>query len=473
MPKYIAAIDQGTTSTRFMLFDHGGDLIASAQKEHRQLYPRPGWVEHDPLEIWARTQDVIAETLERSGISPKEIASVGVTNQRETTVAWDKATGQPVYNAIVWQDTRTDAICSALAREGGIDRLRSKTGLPLATYFSGPKLKWILDTVDGVRARATRGELLFGNIDAWIIWNLTGEHITDVTNASRTLLMNLVTLDWDDEVLDLMDIPRGMLPRICSSSEAYGAARGSLDGVPVAGDLGDQQAALFGQSCYAAGEAKNTYGTGCFLLQNIGTTPTRSKQQLVTTVAWQIGSRTEYALEGSVFVAGAAIQWLRDGLQILAVAAESERLAREVPDTGGVYFVPAFVGLGAPHWEAGARGTIVGLTRGTGRAHLVRAALEAMAFSTQEVLDAMTADAGLALTELQVDGGAAANDWLMQFQADLLGVRVARPDLVETTALGAAGLAGLATGVWGRAEDFLAGRRFDRFEPGAEAAADN
>src|SRR5512146_1723419 len=364
MPQYVAAIDQGTTSTRFMIFDHGGNVIAAEQKEHNQIYPRPGWVEHDPLEIWRRTGEVIAGALAKAGLRRDSLAAIGITNQRETAVVWERSTGKPIHNAIVWQDTRTDAICSALAKGGGPDRLRAKTGLPLATYFSGPKLKWILDEVPEARRRAENGELLFGNIDTWLLWNLTGEHVTDVTNASRTLLMDINRLDWDDDILRLLDIPRGMLPRICSSSEVYGAARGDLDGVPVAGDLGDQQAALFGQGCHAAGEAKNTYGTGCFMLLNTGERPIPSTSGLLTTLGYKLGEKKAvYALEGSVAITGALVQWLRDNLGLISNSSEVEALARTVEDNGGIYFVPAFSGLFAPYWRSDARGAIVGMTR--------------------------------------------------------------------------------------------------------------
>lgn len=454
MAKYVGAVDQGTTSTRFMIFDHKGAVVGYDQKEHEQIYPKPGWVEHNPLEIWQATQDVIKGTLEKLHIDIKEIAAVGVTNQRETTVVWEKATGKPVYNAIVWQDTRTDLICNELAKEGGQDKYRTKVGLPLATYFSGMKAKWVLDNVPGVREKAEKGEILFGNIDTWVIWNLTGGpkggvHVTDVSNASRTFMMNLETLDWDPDMLKDLGIPRAMLPTIKPSSEVYGYCQNSgLDGIPVAGDLGDQQAALFGQTCYDPGEAKNTYGTGCFMLMNTGTKPIASKNKLLTTIAWRIGGKMEYALEGSVFIAGAVVQWLRDGLGIIESSAEVEKLAASVPDTGGVYLVPAFAGLGAPHWDAYARGTIVGITRGTGRGHIARAALESIALQVADILHAMQADSGIKLKELRVDGGASLNNLLMQMQADLLGVPVVRPKVNETTALGAACLAGLATGFW-------------------------
>jgi glycerol kinase len=449
MPSYVAAIDQGTTSTRCMLFDHGANIVALAQKEHQQIYPRPGWVEHDPLEIWARTQEVVRGALEHGGISPGDLAAVGITNQRETTVVWERSTGRPIYNAIVWQDTRTDAICRKLGKEGGQDRFRRKTGLPLATYFSGPKIKWILDGIPGARARARKGDLLFGNIDTWIIWNLTGAHVTDVTNASRTLLMNLKTLDWDEDILEVLGIPRAMLPEIRSSSEIYGTARGGLGGAAIAGDLGDQQAALFGQACFKPGEAKNTYGTGCFMLLNTGEKPVTSKSGLLTTLGYKIGDRKAiYALEGSIAITGALVQWLRDNLGLIEKSADVEALARTVEDNGGIYFVPAFSGLFAPYWRSDARGAILGLTRYVNKGHLARAALEATAFQTREVLDAMKKDSGVRLTSLKVDGGMVFNELLMQFQADILDVPVIRPKVAETTALGAAYAAGLAVGFW-------------------------
>lgn len=451
---YIAAIDQGTTSTRCMIFDHEGAVVARAQKEHTQIFPRPGWVEHDPEEIWTRTREVIAGALATANLSATQIAAVGITNQRETTVVWDKATGRPIYNAIVWQDTRTDALLKTLARDGGQNRFRRQTGLPLATYFSGPKVRWILDNVPGARARARRGELLFGNIDTWLIWNLTGgssggRHVTDVTNASRTLMMNLKTLNWDENILKAMRVPREMLPEIRSSSEIYGAAVGALAGVPVASALGDQQAALFGQACYAPGEAKNTYGTGCFMLMNTGPTPVQSKNGLLTTLAYKLGDAPAvYALEGSIAISGALVQWLRDNLGLIASSAEVESLAATVADNGGIYFVPAFSGLYAPYWKDNARGVIAGLTRYVNRGHIARAALEATAYQTREVLDAMNADSGVRLKSLRVDGGMVFNDLLMQFQSDMLGVPVVRPKVAETTALGAAYAAGLAVGYW-------------------------
>lgn len=449
MSKYIGAIDQGTTSTRFIIFDHSGNIVSVDQKEHKQIYPKPGWVEHDALEIWKNTQEVMQGAMARAGCSPSDIAAIGVTNQRETTLVWEKHTGQPIYNAIVWQDTRTDGICNELAGSGGQDRLRSKTGLPLATYFSGPKIKWILDNVDGARTRAEKGELLFGNMDTWVIWNLTGRHITDVTNASRTLLMNLQTLDWDDELLKLLDVPRVMLPEIRSSSEEYGKAKMVLEGIPVAGDLGDQQAALFGQTCYSAGEAKNTYGTGCFMLMNMGEIPVPSNSGLLTTLGYKIGDqKAVYALEGSIAMAGALIQWLRDNLGLIQSSAEVEALAKSVEDNGGIYFVPAFSGLYAPYWKSDARGVIAGMTRYVNKGHIARAALEATAYQTCEVLEAMEHDSGVKLKALKVDGGMVFNELLMQFQSDILDVPVVRPKVAETTALGAAYAAGLAVGFW-------------------------
>ncbi|HJW83271.1 MAG TPA: glycerol kinase GlpK, partial [Anaerolineae bacterium] len=395
MAKYAAAIDQGTTSTRFMIFDHAGKVVAVEQKEHEQIYPKPGWVEHNPMEIWERTQEVIADTLKKSKVDVKDISAVGVTNQRETTVIWEKATGKPVYNAIVWQDTRTAGICNDLAKDGGQDRLRPKTGLPLATYFSGPKIKWVLDNVPGVREKAEKGEVLFGNIDTWVIWNVTGgpnggAHVTDVSNGSRTMLMNLQTLDWDPDILKLMGIPRAMLPAVRPSSEVYGTATGALAGIPVSGDLGDQQAALFGQTCFSPGEAKNTYGTGCFMLLNTGSKPVPSKSGLLTTLGYKIGNQPAiYCLEGSIAITGALVQWLRDNLGLIQKSADIETLAGTVEDNGGIYFVPAFSGLFAPYWRNDARGAIVGMTRYVNKGHIARAALEATAFQTREVLDAM------------------------------------------------------------------------------------
>jgi glycerol kinase len=458
--KYAAAIDQGTTSTRFMVFDHSGKVVSVDQKEHEQIYPKPGWVEHNALEIWQRTQEVVRAGLDK--VKLEDIAAVGVTNQRETTVVWERASGRPVHNAIVWQDTRTDKIIEEFGRDGGQDRFRAKTGLPLATYFSGPKIKWILDNVSGVRAKAENGEVLFGNIDTWVIWLLTGGpnggvHVTDVTNAGRTMLMNLQTLDWDDEILKVMGVPRAMLPTIRGSSDVYGTANGVLEGIPVAGDLGDQQAALFGQTCFAVGEAKNTYGTGNFLLLNTGTQPVQSKHGLLTTMAYKIGKEEAvYCLEGAIAITGALVQWLRDNLGLIKTSPEIEELARTVEDNGGVYFVPAFSGLFAPYWKASARGVIAGLTRYVNKGHIARAALEATAWQSREVVEAMDADSGVKLTSLKVDGGMVHNELLMQFQADVLGVPVIRPTVAETTSLGAAYAAGLAVGFWAQVEDLRA-----------------
>jgi glycerol kinase len=463
MTRYIGAIDQGTTSTRFIVFDGGGNTIAIDQVEHAQIMPQPGWVEHDPAEIWANTQRVIAGALAKGGLTAADLAAVGITNQRETAVLWDRATGQPVHSALVWMDTRTDKLVAELAREGGQDRLRAKTGLPLATYFSGLKLRWLLDAVPGAQARAEAGELLFGTIDTWLAWNLTGLHITDVTNASRTQLMDLATLDWDAGILSLLNIPRACLPEIRSSSEGYGTCTGVLEGVPLAGILGDQQAALFGQACLAPGEAKNTYGTGCFMLMNTGEVPFPSKHGLLTTLGYKLGQAPAvYALEGSISIAGALVQWLRDNLGLIAHAGEIEALAGSVEDNGDVYFVPAFSGLYAPHWQDSARGVIAGLTRFAGKGHLARAALEATAFQTREVLDAMTKDSGVAIRELRTDGGMVVNELLMQFQSDILGVPVVRPKVIETTALGAAYAAGLAVGYWQSTEDIKANWGVDK-----------
>jgi len=464
MAKYVAAVDQGTTSTRFMVFDHAGLVVSVHQLEHEQIYPQPGWVEHNPMEIWERTQQVIKAALEKNGIDPKEIAAIGVTNQRETTIVWDKKTGKPYYNAIVWQCTRTKDICEDLAKDGGQDRFRPKTGLPLATYFSGPKLKWILDNVPGVRAAAEKGDALFGNIDTWEIWWLTGgpnggAHVTDVSNASRTMMMNLETLDWDQEILDILGIPRQMLPEIRPSSDpriyGYTPKDGPLGAsIPVCGDLGDQQAALVGQTSFSPGEAKNTYGTGCFMLLNTGTTPVPSKSGLLTTLGYKFGDEPAiYCLEGSIAITGALVQWLRDNLKFFDFSKHIEDYARQVPDSGGIYFVPAFSGLFAPYWRLDARGVIVGLTRFINKYHICRAALEATAYQTREVLDAMEKDSGVRLTALKVDGGMVFNELLMQFQADILGVPVIRPVVAETTALGAAYAAGLAVGFWENLDD--------------------
>jgi glycerol kinase len=460
---YIAAIDQGTTSSRCMIFDAAGAVAASAQVEHRQHFPQAGWVEHDAVEIWANVEDVVSAAMAKLGLAPADLAAVGITNQRETTLVWDKASGRPIANAIVWQDTRTAAMVQALAGEGGQDRFRERCGLPLATYFSGPKLRWLLDNVEGARARAERGELLFGTMDSWLIWKLTGVHATDVTNASRTMLMNLATLDWDDTLLEAMGVPRAMLPRIAASSGVFGQARGVLEGVMVASALGDQQAALFGQTCFAPGEGKCTYGTGNFLLVNTGERPVASTNGLITTVGYRIGDApAAYALEGSIAVTGALVQWLRDNLGLIRAAPEVEALARSVETNGGCYFVPAFSGLFAPRWRADARGVIVGLTAFVTRGHIARAALEAVAWQTREVADAMAADSGQALSVLKVDGGMTANDLLMQFQADVLGVPVVRPAVAETTCLGAAYAAGLAVGFWPDLDTLRAHWRQDR-----------
>jgi glycerol kinase len=475
MAQYAAAIDQGTTSTRFMVFDHGGQVVSVDQKEHEQIYPKPGWVEHDAMEIWERTQEVVRAGLDK--VQASDIAAVGVTNQRETTVVWDRTTGQPVHNAIVWQDTRTDQICNELSADGGQDRFRTKTGLPIATYFSGPKIKWILDNVDGVRARAESGDVVFGNIDTWVIWLLTGgpdggAHVTDVTNASRTMMMNLETLDWDDEILGILDVPRAMLPEIRASSETYGEARNGLAGIAVAGDLGDQQAALFGQTCFSVGEAKNTYGTGNFLLLNTGNEAVQSKSGLLTTLAYKIGDQpATYCLEGAIAITGALVQWLRDNIGLIKESPEVEDLAKTVDDNGGVYFVPAFSGLFAPYWRNEARGVIAGLTRYVNKGHIARAALEATAWQSKEVVDAMNADSGVELTSLKVDGGMVHNELLMQFQADVLDVPVIRPTVAETTSLGAAYAAGLAVGFWSEVEDLRANWGKDKeWQPQMDAA---
>jgi len=473
---YILALDQGTTSSRAMVFDHDGAIRAVAQKEFTQIFPTAGWVEHDPREIWASQIGVAVEALGRAQVRPNELAAIGITNQRETTIVWDRETGEPVYNAIVWQDRRTADYCQRLKAQGAGEMIQAKTGLLIDAYFSASKIRWILDNVPGAKARADAGTLAFGTVDSWLVWKLTGRarHITDVSNASRTLLFNIHTLQWDDELLTLFGVPASMLPEVRSSSEVYGNVSESLgiNGVPIAGIAGDQQAALFGQMCLQPGMSKNTYGTGCFLLQNIGTTPTRSTQQLVTTVAWQIGGRTDYALEGSVFIGGAVVQWIRDGLGLIRTAAEIEPLAASVSDNGGVYLVPAFAGLGAPHWDPYARGTIVGITRGTSSGHIARAALESIAYQVADLLDAMAADARIPLKELRVDGGAATNNMLMQFQADLLGVPVVRPAVTETTALGAAYLAGLAVGYWKSVDEVSGQWKVDRrFEPAMPRAA--
>jgi len=462
MSRYVGAIDQGTTSSRFMVFDEQGRTIASAQREHAQIYPQPGYVEHDAVEIWRNTEAVIGEALARGNIKPGELAAVGITNQRETTVLWDRNTGAPLHNALVWQDTRTAELVARYVRDGGQDRFRARTGLPLATYFSGLKLRWLLDHVPGARAKAAAGDALFGTIDTWLLWNLTGGstggvHLTDVTNASRTQLMDLNTLDWDDDLLGTFEIPRALLPRITPSSSSYAAAQtAALRGVPIAGILGDQQAALVGQTCFEPGEAKNTYGTGCFMLMNTGVQPVPSTAGLITTVAYQFGDEpAHYALEGSIAIAGALVQWLRDNLGLIAKSADVEALARQVQDNGDVYFVPAFSGLFAPYWRDTARGVLAGLTRYANRGHIARAALEAVAYQTRDVLEAMEKDSGIPIKELRVDGGMVANELLMQFQADQLAVPVVRPRVTETTALGAAYAAGLAVGYWANRGELL------------------
>jgi glycerol kinase len=460
MAKYAIALDQGTTSSRAMVFNHEGRVEAVSQKEHEQIYPKPGWVEHDPKEIWARCSEVIDEALQQAGGNADDIAALGITNQRETTVVWDRNTGEPVMNALVWQDTRTDKLVDELSADGGQDRFRSKVGLPLATYFSGPKVRWVLDNVDGARERAEAGDLIFGNMDTWCIWNLTGGtngglHITDVSNASRTMLMDLESLSWDADICSTIGVPMSMLPEIKASSEAYGEVKGGgLTGVQIAGDLGDQQAATFGQACLSPGEAKNTYGTGNFLLLNTGTEAVQSKSGMLTTLGYKIGDNDAvYCLEGAIAITGALVQWLRDNLKMISSAPEVETLAATVEDNGGLYIVPAFSGLFAPYWKSDARGVFAGLTRYVNAGHVARATLEATAFQSREVVDAMNQDSGVALESLKVDGGMVANDTLMQFQADVLGVPVIRPAVAETTALGAAYAAGLATGFWASEDD--------------------
>lgn len=477
--KYVLAIDQGTTSTRAIVFDHSGQIVESGQIEHEQIFPRAGWVEHNAEEIWKNTREVVGLALTRANLTYRDLAAVGITNQRETAVVWDRTTGKPVYNAIVWQDTRTQKIAEELgALGGGADRYKAKVGLPLATYFSGPKIKWILDNVEGARAKAEAGDLAFGNTDAWVLWNMTGGvdggvHVTDPTNASRTMLMDLATLTWDADIAADMGIPLSMLPEIKSSSEVYGKGRegGMVPGVPIAGILGDQQAATFGQACFEVGMAKNTYGTGNFMLINTGTEPIPSKNGLLTTVCYKIGDEpTVYALEGSIAVSGSLVQWLRDNLGIISSAPEIEELAKTVDDNGGAYFVPAFSGLFAPYWRSDARGALVGLTRYVNKGHIARAALEATAFQTREVLDAMNADSGVDLTELKVDGGMVQDELLMQFQADILGVPVVRPKVAETTALGAAYAAGIAVGFWNGEQDVIDNWAEDkRWEPTMDA----
>jgi glycerol kinase len=478
MAQYAAALDQGTTSSRAMVFNHEGRVVSVSQKEHEQIYPKPGWVEHDANEIWARSQEVLDEALESAGASKDDVAAVGITNQRETTVVWDRNTGEPVHNALVWQDTRTDKIVDELSRDGGQNRFKEKVGLPLATYFSGPKVRWILENVDGARERAEAGDLAFGNMDTWLIWNLTGGtngglHITDVTNASRTMLMDLESLQWDEDIASTIGVPTSMLPEIRASSEVYGEVRnGGFTGIPIAGDLGDQQAATFGQACLSPGEAKNTYGTGNFLLLNTGTEAVQSESGMLTTLGYKIGDNDAvYCLEGAIAITGALVQWLRDNLKLIKAAPEVEELASSVEDNGGLYIVPAFSGLFAPYWKSNARGVFAGLTRYVNAGHIARATLEATAFQSREIVEAMNQDSGVALESLKVDGGMVANDLLMQFQADLLGVPVIRPVVAETTALGAAYAAGLATGFWASEDDIRNNWAEDkRWEPTMDAA---
>jgi glycerol kinase len=473
MKKYILTLDQGTTSSRAILFNNEGKIASIAQKEFTQFYPKPGWVEHDPMEIWSSQASVITEAVLKESLSADEIAAIGITNQRETTIVWDRQSGRPVYNAIVWQDRRTAEKCDELKQQGLDKNIREKTGLVLDAYFSATKIQWILDNVEGARQKAERGELAFGTVDTWLIWNLTGGqlHVTDVTNASRTMIFNINSLEWDDELLNIFQIPKNMLPEVKSSSEVYGETSGQFLGtkVPIAGIAGDQQAALFGHICVKPGMVKNTYGTGCFMLMNIGDKPVLSKNNLITTVAWKIGDNVQYAFEGSIFIAGAVVQWLRDELKIISSAAEIETLASEVADSGGVYMVPAFAGLGAPYWNQYARGTIFGITRGTNRSHFCRAALEGIAFQVMEVLKAMESDSGIDIKELRVDGGATQNNLLLQFQADILKAAVVRPEVTEVTAIGAAYLAGLAVGFWDNIEQIQKQWQINkRFEPAPE-----
>lgn len=473
MEKYILALDQGTTSSRAIVFNKMGNIISVAQKEFTQYFPKPGWVEHDPDEIWSTQAGVATEAITKKGLDVKNIAAIGITNQRETVVVWDKKTGKPVYNAIVWQDKRTSQYCDELKKAGHTDLIREKTGLVIDSYFSGTKIKWILDNVDGARARAEAGELLAGTIDSWLIWNFTKgtNHVTDVSNASRTLLFNINTLEWDDELLELLTIPKSMLPKVKESSEVYGHTQSVFydSKIPIAGIAGDQQAALFGQMCTKPGMVKNTYGTGCFMLMNIGNKPIFSKNNLLTTIGWKINGKTQYALEGSIFIGGAVVQWLRDSLKIIRTSAEAETLANSVSSTEGVYFVPSFAGLGAPHWNQQAQGTIFGLTRGSTDAHIARAALESIAYQTMDILKAMEADSGISIKELRVDGGATVNNLLMQFQSDVLQTTTIRPKVVETTAMGAAFLAGLAVGYWDSPKEIEEIWQTDkRFEPTKE-----
>jgi glycerol kinase len=477
MPQqFVLALDQGTTSSRAIVFDHAGRIIASAQKEFRQIFPKTGWVEHDPEEIWASQRDVAQQALRNAKLQPADVAAIGITNQRETTLIWDKSTGEPIHNAIVWQDRRTAPFCDQLKQQGHLELIQRKTGLVIDAYFSASKLRWLLDNVPGARDRANRGELAFGTVDSWLVYKLTGGtgHATDVTNASRTMLFDIHSMTWDEQLLKIIDVPRSMLPEVLASSDSFGETTPDLFGapIPIAGIAGDQQAALFGQTCFTPGLAKNTYGTGCFMLMNIGNDPIPSRHKLLTTVAWKTDHVTEYALEGSVFIGGAVVQWLRDGLGIIKTSADIEKLAATVPDNGGVYLVPAFAGLGAPHWDMYARGSISGITRGTTAAHFARAALEAIAYQVADILHLMQNDADTQIKELRVDGGAASNDLLMQFQADILGVPVVRPKVTETTALGAAYLAGLQVGFWQSPQDvesnWQVDRRFDPSMPKAE-----
>ena len=470
MAKYVMALDAGTTSNRAIIFDNESKIVGVAQKEFTQIFPEAGWVEHDAEEIWSSMTDVMKGALEKSGLEASDISAIGITNQRETTVVWDKSTGKPIYNAIVWQSRQTAPICDDLKRRGLNEEFKEKTGLVIDAYFSGTKVKWILDKIEGSRERAEKGELLFGTIETWLIWKLTGGqvHVTDYSNASRTLMYNIRELKWDDQLLSYLTVPKAMLPEVKNSSEVYGYTSPAIFGasVPIAGAAGDQQAALFGQTCFEPGMAKNTYGTGCFMLMNTGEKIYTSQNGLVTTIAWGVNGKVEYALEGSIFVAGSAIQWLRDGVRMIDTAADSEWVAKKVEDSDGVYLVPAFVGLGAPYWDMNARGTIIGITRGTTKAHIVRATIDSMAYQTKDVLSAMEADSHIKLAALKVDGGATANNILMQYQADLLGVPVDRPQIIETTALGAAYLAGLAVGVWASKEDLKSSWKLDRrFSP--------
>lgn len=475
MEQYILALDQGTTSSRAILFDKAGSIVSVAQKEFRQIYPKPGWVEHDAQEIWSTQAGVAAEAVTAKGFNGQNLAAIGITNQRETTVVWDRETGVPVYNAIVWQDRRTAEFCDELKGKGLAAKIQEKTGLVLDAYFSGTKVKWILDNVEGAREKAEAGKLAFGTIDTWLIWNLTrGEvHVTDVTNASRTLLFNINTMEWDEEMLSIMTVPKSMLPEVKQSSEVYGHTKTTIfaSKVPIAGIAGDQQAALFGQMCNKEGMVKNTYGTGCFMLMNVGEKPVPSKNNLLATVAWKVNGKTNYALEGSIFIAGAVVQWLRDELGIIQKSSDVEKLAASVEDSGGAYLVPAFAGLGAPYWDQYARGTMVGMTRGTSAAHIARAALDSICYQTLDVLTAMNADSGIDIRELRVDGGATVNDLMMQFQSDILQVPVVRPKITETTALGAAYLAGLAVGYWPDMDSISQQWQVDkRFEPSMEAS---